>query len=90
MNGTAQTEPVARQAWWPWGFVRSNVDALKECRGLVFDHWPGWSTGEQILAALALDRADVLKRKGYTLAEAFDRAEVSAAVLLSIARELES
>jgi len=53
---------------------------------LARDHgYGGFSTGEQLFAALALNRADWLTELGFTIAEALDRlgpdwaAEISAA-----------
>lgn len=83
----SNTQPV--RAWWPWGFVEANRSALRYARTAPAQDWPGWSTGESLLAALVLDRADVIKAGRWTLAEAIDRVDVSPAVLLQIARGLD-
>lgn len=48
----------------------------------------GLSTGEALMAALALNRHDWLQKMGYTIAEAMDRIESWAVHLPKVAREV--
>lgn len=47
----------------------------------------GLSTGEALMAALALNRPDWLAKMGYTIAEALDRIDTWAVYLVKVARE---
>lgn len=53
------------------------------------DKWPAWSTGEILMVALVLNRADVLDAMSYTLVEAFDRVDLNAAELRAIERKVQ-
>lgn len=50
--------------------------------------WPAWSTGETLMVAIVLDQPERLKDEGYTMAEAFNRVDLSVSELLAIQREL--
>jgi hypothetical protein len=57
-------------------------------KGKPHEQWPAWSTGETLAVALVLNDWEALKACSYTMAEAFDRVELSAAELRSIERAL--
>lgn len=58
--------------------------------GKPFDQWPAWSTGETLIVALLLNRADVLDALSYTIIEAVDRIDLTIAELRAIERRLQA
>jgi hypothetical protein len=50
--------------------------------------WPAWSTGETLMVAIVLNQPERLKDEGYTMAEAFNRVDLSLTDLLAIQRDL--
>lgn len=57
-------------------------------RGQAYETWPGWSTGELLMVALVLDDHNALDVMGWSMIEAFDRVDLSAAELRAIERKV--
>jgi hypothetical protein len=57
-------------------------------RGTPLEAWPAWSTGELLMVALVLDDHAALDAMSWTMVEAFDRVDLSAAELRDIERHV--
>jgi len=70
----------------------SYQQALSKTRDAAVNASPGgMSTGEALMAALALNRADWLQKMGYTIAEALERVgDEWAALVPKVAREIQN
>lgn len=78
MNAVAQTQRLL-----------AYVQMARDARGRRYDEWPAWSLDETLIVALVLNRADVLDANSWTIVEAFDRIELTAAELRFVERQLQ-
>jgi len=64
-------------------------EMARSVRDKPFQDWPAWSTGECLIVALVLNRADVLRAMQWTMVEAFDRVDLGVTELRAIERRLQ-
>lgn len=70
--------------------ARRILNMATAVKGVPYGKWPGWSTGEMLMVALVLNRADVLDAMSFTIVEAFDRIDLDAATLRAIERKVQA
>lgn len=78
--------PAERQARISGELIDRITKMAKAVKGRAL--WPAWSTGETLMVAIVLDQPERLKDEGYSMAEAFNRVDLSLSELLAIQREL--
>ena len=84
-TATASGAPVVAQ---PTSLATRIYSMARAVHGKPSHRWPAWSTGERVMVALVLNDAKALHTMGYTILEAIDRADLTPAQLLLIAREV--
>lgn len=87
MTATATPAHAALLAQ-PTSLASRIYSMARAVHGKPSHRWPAWSTGERVMVALVLNDAKALHTMGYTILEAIDRADLTPAQLLRIAREV--